>query len=177
MSTTLDSAHTHVGAAVLATTTSDVKLDGRKVVPRGSTLVGSVTSLVPAESPKSPSRLAFDFTAVRLRHGSTVPLHLTITKIDVEQRYSPPPMSQMPQPMRAPAENGMGRPSGMGQNSGLPPSPPPFPDASMGSAVPQRPPAISVRMQPDGSDSLSSTGNFKLDRGTRLELKVLAPNS
>ncbi|MGH9413111.1 MAG: hypothetical protein ACRD0Y_05165 [Terriglobales bacterium] len=175
----LDTAHAKVGASVRAVTTADVKLHGRKLLPKGSQLSGAIVSVTPAESPKSPSHIAVVFTQARTKKGQVLALVAVIVR--VHRIAVPQPPARTPAPMPAPMQNP--EMTNSDRQNGKP-------TATLGSmAIPsqitdqtqamvfmrrtsqQNP--IQVSMEGNKSSVLTSRGNFTLARGTRVELKQL----
>jgi len=77
----LDTRHAKVGDKVTAVTTSDVKENGVKVLPKGSTLTGHVTEVTRAESSKSPSRIGVLFDRAVTKQGQTIPMRAGIASV------------------------------------------------------------------------------------------------
>lgn len=172
---TLDSAHARVGERVHAVTTSDVKVHGQKLLPRGSKLLGSITAVTPAESAQSPSHLAVVFTEARTKTGQVVSLDAAITGV---QRLTPrqPMMDQPAMPaMESPERPGMNSNGRENATLGTEPIPPQITGANqnMDAMVRSHPAPLGIKMEPDKGSVLTSRGNFKLDAGTRLELREL----
>lgn len=172
----LDTAHAKVGERVQAVTTSDVKVHGQKLLPRGSKLWGSITAVTPAESAQSPSHLALVFTEARTKKGQVVSLHAAITGV---QRLAPPePMMQPPTMpvMQSPEQPDMNANGRENATLGTEPMPPQMTGANqdMDAMVRRSHEApVGIKMDPGKGSVLTSRGNLKLDAGTRLELREL----
>lgn len=77
----LDTRHAKVGDKVTAVTTADMKENGVKVLPKGSTLTGHVTEVTRAESSKSPSRIGVLFDQAVTKQGQTIPMRAGIASV------------------------------------------------------------------------------------------------
>lgn len=172
----LDTAHAGVGERVQAVTTSDVKVHGKKLLPRGSQLVGSITAVTPAESSQSPSHLGILFTQARTKDGQVLQLEAAIT--GVQRLASPEPMmTQSPMPVRqSPEQPDMNANDRAGASLGSMAMPAQVtgPDSSMNAMVMHsRQAPLAIRIERGKGSVLTSRGNFKLSSGTRLELQEL----
>lgn len=94
LKTKLDTKTAQVGAPVTAVTTSDVKQDGVKLLPKGTTLSGHVTAVTPAESKKSPAHMTVVFDHAQTKQGQSVALRAAIVSV-----VTPPPPPAMPMDM------------------------------------------------------------------------------
>jgi hypothetical protein len=77
----LDARKNKVGNEVIAKTTSDVKSNGRVVVPKGSKLVGHVTQVQAHGKGQANSELGIAFDRAVLKNGTEMPLMLSIQAI------------------------------------------------------------------------------------------------
>lgn len=133
LKTKLATKSAHVGDKVTAVTTSDVKRNGVKIIPKGTTLTGHVTEVTAAESKKSPSHLGVLFDQATTRQGVAIPLRAAIAMIVPD---APPDMNMggptpMPMPDNTPLPQGdtdrMPRPGqmdGVGNGNAAAPMPP-----------------------------------------------------
>lgn len=184
LKTTLDSSKATVGEPVKAQTTSNLKLNGQTILPKGSELLGAVTLVVPAESKKSPSRLGVRFDQVVLKKTKqTLPLSAAI--INVEMINPAMAMDNMPmdmptaRPMEQPAEGAAGASQAHGDLGTQP-----VPGEVTGqnpeiSALSQASHAQTIRIlkpTPQGSVLTSSQGNLKLQSGIHIDLVTLPPH-
>ena len=77
----MDTRHAKVGDKVLAKTTSKAKLANGLTLPRGTHLIGRVTSVQARSRANHAARLAFTFDRAVLRHGRTIPIHAVLTSV------------------------------------------------------------------------------------------------
>src|SRR6185312_740436 len=61
LKTAINTQHAHPGDTIQAMVRSDVKVHGRKLWPKGTLLTGTVLSVIPAESDKSPAHITLVF--------------------------------------------------------------------------------------------------------------------
>ncbi|HXE31867.1 MAG TPA: hypothetical protein VN515_08720 [Terriglobales bacterium] len=117
LKTKLDSKHAHVGDTVKAVTTADVKQNGVKILPKGSTLTGHVTEVTAAESGKSPSHIGVLFDQAVTKQGQPVALHAGIRQVLIASAppmdMGGPAMEPMPMPPAQPDSGGNPRMGGM----------------------------------------------------------------
>jgi len=207
LKTKLETKHAHVGDKVTAVTTSDVKQNGIKIIPKGTTLTGHVTEVTAAESNKSPSHLGVLFDQATTKQGANIPLRAAIATViptpapnmyDSGPGPNPMPMAM---PNNAPASDDRGSRVGMdgvGNGNATPEMPTVIGQGDMARVVNSDGSAVSnagsgaisaasrassgspLRIQ--GNETSGSTistpkGDFSLDSGTRVELVVLAPAS
>lgn len=187
----IDSGHAKVGDRIKAQVTKAVKVNGVVVLRKGAMLLGQVTTVVRAESQKSPSRIGVLFTQAAYKKQPPVAFHAGIDHIisvpDERPMDMMPPSigAEMPSAAQPPAdgdESGMdGRmhPGTLGSQPVPSEATAPVPSAVVASR-----PALRVRIfvptalatpaqQAAGSVLSSPRGDLKLDSGTRVELQVL----
>ncbi len=73
--------HTKVGDKVFAKTTRKARLANGLTLPRGTRLIGHVTSVQARSHANHVAKLAFTFDRAILRHGRTIPVHAVLTSI------------------------------------------------------------------------------------------------
>lgn len=69
LDTTLSSETSHAGDTFSATVVEPIVMDGREVIPAGSTIEGRVTDAAPAKRGAGEAKLALSFGALRLASG------------------------------------------------------------------------------------------------------------
>lgn len=79
----IDTRHARVGDEVFAKTTSKAKLANGLTLPRGTHLIGHVTSVQARSHANHTAKLAFAFDRAVLRHGRTIPIHAVLTSVSV----------------------------------------------------------------------------------------------
>jgi hypothetical protein len=77
----VDTRHAKIGDKVFAKTTSKTQLANGIRLPRGTHLIGRVTSVQARSRANHTARLAFTFDRAVLRHGRTIPIHAVLTSI------------------------------------------------------------------------------------------------
>ncbi|MGH9487431.1 MAG: hypothetical protein ACRD04_07545 [Terriglobales bacterium] len=173
--TRLDTGHARKGEAIEAVATADVKQHGEKIPLKGARLQGEITAVTPAESPKSPAHLSIVFTQARLRNGQKLALHAVVTQLRRIRPPQPPVMSAPPLP---PPMQPMPDADSQREQATLGSMPVPSqitgPDTSVAD-LRRRSQLKPIRIRVQGGEStLSSVGNFQLERGTELRLKEIA---
>lgn len=86
LDTTLSSETSHAGDAFSATVVDPIEMDGREVIPAGSTIQGSVTEATPAKRGAGEARLALSFGALRLASGYRTNLVGTFQEISASKK-------------------------------------------------------------------------------------------
>jgi hypothetical protein len=103
------------GDKVEAKTTSDVKSEGRVVIPKGSKLVGHVTQAKARTKGESDSMLGIQFDRALLKDGREVPLNVVIQAVAAAQTAA---NADLGPAMQEPILSGSGSGTGSGQASG-----------------------------------------------------------
>ncbi|HUX67284.1 MAG TPA: hypothetical protein VMV31_07330 [Terriglobales bacterium] len=186
LKTKLDTQRAQVGDPVTAVTTQAVKAKRLILLPKGTVLTGHVTSVVAAESKKSPSHMSVLFDHAVTKQGMAFPLHAAIAQVVVMPSLPPDMDAGMggdmgmdmptPQPAAVPDDNHSNRTGTLGDQPL-----PPVVTASAPSAATRgsngHPIYITLphgtQADPDGSLLSTPQGDLKLDRGTRVVLLVL----
>ena len=92
----LDARKNKPGDPVIVKTAENVKSDGRVIVPKGSKVVGHVTT-VKAHSKESPdAALGIVFDRAVLKDGREIPLHVFVQAVAPGQEATIPTMSMTP---------------------------------------------------------------------------------
>lgn len=203
LKTKLDTQHAEVGEKVTAVTTSDLKQNGVKLLPKGTQFTGHVTGVTPAESKKSPARIGVLFDQAVTKKGEVLALRAGIARV-----FQPEPAPAMD--MGGPGSMGMRPPqpspggdmgsgnmgnvansgdmdSGNKRNMTLGDQPVPtevtepnsaiasLARASNGAQIQILMPRASATpaQRNEGSVLRSTRGNLKLDSGTEIELQIM----
>jgi len=81
LSKPVDSRRCKEGDQVFARTTSDVKSDGKVIIPKGSKLYGHVTEAKASTKESGESRLGMMFDHATTKYGQEVPMHTVIQAV------------------------------------------------------------------------------------------------
>lgn len=81
----VDTRRSNEGDKVFAKTTSDVKSDGKVVLPKGTKLVGHVTEAKMSTKDSAESRLGIMFDRAMTRDGQEIPMHTMIQAVSSTQ--------------------------------------------------------------------------------------------
>jgi hypothetical protein len=175
LKTAINTQHAHPGDTIQAMVRSDVKVHGRKLWPKGTLLTGTVLTVIPAESDKSPAHIALVFQQATGKGTAPQPLLAAIASVDQAMTSMPsePPRIMPSEPPADPNASDNGKMNTLGEmpvpgivTEGVP---------SPGLAANQ-PARIEVtHMDSRGSELFSTRGDIHLPAGTRIELKVLSP--
>jgi hypothetical protein len=92
----LDSKRNKPGDPVIAKSTENMKAGGQDVVPRGSKILGHVTTVKSHTKAEPESALGIVFDHAVLKDGREVPLRLTIQAVAPGQDAGSPTMSMTP---------------------------------------------------------------------------------
>jgi hypothetical protein len=124
LSSSVDSKKIKQGDVLTARTTTDIRADGKTIIPKGTKLIGHVTEAAARAKGGADSSLGFAFDKAVLKGGEELPLNVAIVAV------APPP-SAMPGPQNMSNGGGvptaspgvpsnMGRPGGTGSMGGSP---------------------------------------------------------
>lgn len=141
LETKLDTKTAKAGDVVSAKLLQDGKVGGTKF-PSGSHLLGKITSV-------EPDTLVLLFDSVQIKKAEPVPVHAGLAAI------APPYDAIAPSP-------GMGEPTNAGSGA----APNPLAMTALGSSI--KGVTLTSAKTADTSGTLSSTKDFKLDKGTRM---------
>lgn len=81
LQSSLDAKHTRVGQQVIVKTTRKARMADGTMIPKGTRLIGHVTSVQPRESGNSGSSMAIDFDRAELKGGQSMAIHSMIESV------------------------------------------------------------------------------------------------
>lgn len=188
----LDSKKSKPGDPVLAKSAESVKANGREVLPRGTKIIGHLTSVGAHTKEKPQAVLGLVFDRAILRNGSEVPLRVAIQAVAPGPGTDAPNMALTPAtaagssggmgPVTGPltAGNGLDPNAGSPGRIGSPESPTADNMTSQGELTPSCRGVLRMEgmgLVPEdptlGSVIVSRNRNIQLDIGTQMMLRVL----
>ena len=81
LESSLDAKHARVGQQVIVKTTQKARMADGAVIPKGTRLIGHVTSVQPRESGNAGSSMAIDFDRAELKGGQSMAIHSMIESV------------------------------------------------------------------------------------------------
>jgi len=180
----LDARKLKQGDPVEARITADLRAGDGTVIPRGSKVMGHVTTATARAKGDSQSQLGLSFDQIAVKSGKELPLKATIQAVGPPPSYGGPALNNEPVVPGAasPGPIGTGNPpAGLGAPSSNFPSnpspgtaPPPGNQQSVSQITPQSTGVVGLHdLQLEQGSILASSGkDVKLDAGSQILLRV-----